>query len=143
MSIRIAEPDDLDLIVSMSMKFLASTDFSKYTDETVVRSVISSILQGPKETGIVLLYEDKGMLVATIKPFAYGTTPMAYELGWWIEPEHRGSGIGKELMSAYEFWASKVGAKIIMMTSLDESINKLYTKLGYKPMEYTFYKEIN
>lgn len=142
MSIRIATLEDLDLIISMAKKFLETTNYSKFVDEEVLKNVVTTIITGPRELGIVLLFEDKGMLAAVIRPFAYGNISMAYELGWWVEPEHRGSRIGKELKEAYEFWAQRVNAKLIMMVALDDSIASLYEKQGYKLMEYTYSKEL-
>lgn len=71
---------------------------------------------------------------------------VAQELWWYLTPEARGSGIGKQMFSAIELWAKEQGATALFMIALEDerspAMEKLYLRQGFKPMERTFFKEV-
>ncbi|MBK8149227.1 MAG: GNAT family N-acetyltransferase [Acidobacteria bacterium] len=77
-----------------------------------------------------------GFLEASIRPFVEDceTDHVGYLEGWFVEPEHRLSGVGRELVSAAESWARGKGCT--EMASDSEVGNDLslqaHLKLGYE-----------
>ena len=64
------------------------------------------------------------------------------ELGWWIDPEHRGGVAGVKLLRFLEEAAKKAGCKIFNMafmeTSMPEAVRKIYLNEGYSLSETTY-----
>jgi GNAT superfamily N-acetyltransferase len=74
-------------------------------------------------------------------PFPFGPYSLATETAWWVEPDKRGSGLGLQLLQAFEYWAKeKAGAAMISMSSLDDKVGEMYTKQGYKLYERAYMK---
>jgi hypothetical protein len=65
---------------------------------------------------------------------------------WFVDPEYR-KGEGLKLLSAYEAIAAKIGVKRMSIAHLlsdnNQTLNKLYVKKGYRPMETHYVKEIS
>jgi len=61
--------------------------------------------------GTVFVAEVDGRLVGFLelgrRDYAEGclSSPVAYVEGWWVDPEHRGSGVGRALVEAAMEWA--------------------------------------
>lgn len=140
--IKIATIEDIDIIVSMAMKFISESNYKNYGNEIALRALVERVLNAPDEDSIVLLYEDKGMIAGITSQFLFGTFKSATELAWWIDPEHRKSRLGSELLEAFEYWAKKVGCKLITMISIDDNVGKYYEKKGYVLQERTYTKEL-
>jgi len=68
------------------------------------------------------------------------------ELWWYLTPEVRGNGVGKQMYDAIESWAKEQGATALFMVALEDerslSMANLYARQGFKPMERMFYKEV-
>lgn len=139
---RIATADDTDLIVSMTMKFLSSVPYGELFTEEAVRNVVEGLLSSDKKDAIVIAIEDKGFIAGIAKKFPYGETLIATEIGWWVEPEHRKSNVGGQLIDAFEYWASQVGCERVTMMCLTEELRGYYEKRGYVLSELAFMKEI-
>jgi len=142
MSIRLATVEDIDLVVEMGLKFIQATNYKDYADEDTIRGLATKIINLPNEEGVILIYENHGMLVATVTPFLFGKLKIAADIAWWIDPEHRGQKAGGELMEAFEYWAKLVGCNFVSMASLDDSVGKYYEKKGYVLQERAYTKEI-
>ena len=141
MSIRIATPEDIDLVTEMGLKFAAESNYRDYVDEQALRALVTKVITAPKEEGIVLIHEH-GMIAGIVSQFLFGTFNSATELAWWVDPEHRKTSVGSELLEAFEFWATKVGCKLITMVSIDEQVGKYYEKKGYTLQERTYTKDL-
>lgn len=126
----------------MAMKFAEASNYIEFVSKEKLEGLIRNVISMDKTQAIIFLYEDKGMLAATVGPFAYGDVLQATELAWWVEEEHRKSNIGKELLEAYAYWALKVGCKFMVMSCLDDSVGKYYEKNGFKLYERTYFKEL-
>jgi aminoglycoside 6'-N-acetyltransferase I len=65
------------------------------------------------------------------------SSPIGYLEGWYVEPQHRGKGIGRALVDKAEAWALAHGCK--EMASDAESTNRLgrmaHERLGYEEIE--------
>jgi len=77
-----------------------------------------------------------GFLEASIRPFVEDceTDNVGYLEGWYVEPELRRRGVGRELVSAAEEWARRQGC--VEMASDSEVGNDLsldaHLRLGYE-----------
>lgn len=140
---KIATIDDLPEVLEMSMKFMASTGYTEYSDEQNIRNLIESIVTGRQDQMIILLKPGVGFVAGQATPFAFGPHYLASEIAWWINEEHRKDGAGAELLEAFEYWAKNVaGCTIITLTSLDDTVGKFYEKKGYKLYERAYMKEL-
>lgn len=139
---KIATLEDLDQIYSMGIKFMEASNYVDYSDPEVVKNVILWHISGDPKERIILL-EDGGFLAASVQPFPFGKGKIASETAWWVNEEARKSGVGRELMNAFEYWAKEVaGCDMVVMTSLDEDVEKIYKKNGYKLYERAYMKVI-
>lgn len=142
MSLKIATIEDLDLVVSMAVKFIEATEYKNLYTEDKIRELASNLLQADKDKTIIFLYGDVGFLAGVTSPFLFGDVKQASEVAWWVEPSARGKEAGKELIKVFEYWAHKVGCKVVTMVSLDEKVGKIYEKNGYKLYERAYLKEL-
>lgn len=104
------------------------------------RSEMSGIYEN-FDTQLVLVAETTGgnligFLEASIRPFVEDchSENVGYLEGWWIEPEYRRSGIGKQLVVTAEAWARNKGC--MEMASDSEIGNDVsleaHLRLGYE-----------
>lgn len=138
--LKIATIEDLDLVVEMSMKFANSSKYKEFVDKDTVIELAKDLLNPDAANKIVILHGTEGMIAGIAMPFVFGKILVATELGWWVDPEHRNKKIGAELKEAFEFWANKLGCKLVTLISLDENLSAYYTKSGYPLYEYAHVK---
>jgi len=140
---KIATIEDLPEILEMSLKFLSSTGYTKYSDEQTIRNLIETVITGQQNEMIILLIPGVGFIAGQTSPFAFGSHLIASEIAWWVNVEHRKEGAGAELIEAFEYWAKNVaGCTTITLTSLDTKVGKIYEKKGYKLYERAYMKEL-
>lgn len=93
------------------------------------------------ETQLILVAETStgkliGFLEASVRPFVEDchSENVGYLEGWWIEPEYRRNGVGKNLVKAAENWARSKGCE--EMASDSEIGNDVsltaHLRLGYE-----------
>lgn len=140
--LRIATDKDFELIKSMVLQFAYETEYKDYVDPVKLGAVIEDMLEGDPSKKIIILHGDVGIIAGVINPIMLGTALMSTEVIWWVEPEHRNNAVGVELLEAYENWAKSCGCKLTTMVCLDDSVGKLYEKLGYTLRERTYLKEV-
>lgn len=140
---KIATHEDFEEIKSMSMEFLTHTGYTEYSNEETISNLINNLLSGKQNEMIILLEPGAGMLVGMSSPFVFGPHFIASEIAWWVNPDKRDTGIGNELIQAFEYWAKNIaGCTLITLTSLDDSVGKFYEKKGYKLHERAYMKEL-
>ena len=80
-----------------------------------------------------------GFLEIGSRNYAEGcaTSPVAYLEGWYVEPDARGSGLGRRLVEAAENWAMTRGYREMASdTQLGNSTSlKAHDALGYEEVE--------
>ena len=150
--VRLAEDKDFKHIFLMLLKFINESPYKEAeVDPEEITEMINSFLESPKNQKVLLLAvneEDKpvGLLAGFLIKHLFNKSKVASELSWWVEPEYRKSRIGLELLSAFEYWGRKVGAKYISLAALDTSLMdklaRLYKARGYTVTEKAFVKEI-
>ena len=142
MGLRVADREDSELIVEMAMKFLNSTRYAVLMSEEQIKSVVDFFLISPNDKSIIFLYDKIGMLVGTTSPLLFSGPPIATEIAWWVNPEDRGTNVGKELLDAFENWAKYMGCKAVTMSCLDDRVGKFYEKNGYVLSERAYIKDL-
>ena len=72
---------------------------------------------------------------------------LAQELWWWVDEDYRGSSAAIKLLKEAEIESKRMGAEKLLMLYLDglegAKMAQIYERLGYKPQERTFYKELS
>jgi GNAT superfamily N-acetyltransferase len=138
--VRIAQPEDLELVMGLVSKFLETTDYKDMADMKKIEELVLHFLTAPKEDKIILLYEDYGFIAGMVGPFPYGRQKVATEMAWWVEPTKRGKKAGSALLEAFEFWGKKLNCDFVSMSCLDDKVAKFYEKSNYKLYERTYIK---
>ncbi len=140
---KIATLEDFNEIKDMAMKFMSKTEYTKYADEEVISQLIYNILTGEQNEMIILLEPGMGMLAGITTPFMFGNCLLASEIAWWVNEDQRKSGVGTQLVEAFEYWAKeKAGCKIITMSVLGHESGQFYAKHGYQLYEQAWMKEL-
>lgn len=147
MEIRVATAKDADVIYDMCLKFVNQTVYKEYLNEEVFKPFVQSFVDGsnPERIGFIAKDGDTpiGMIGGMVNYFIFGGIKMCSEIAWWVEPEYRKTGIGKELIEALEYWANKIDCKFVTMSALDQDyLPKFYGKLGYDFAEISMMKRI-
>lgn len=141
---RLANLNDLPELVNMGMSFAEHSDYKDIADEETISQTIQIFLNSPQYERMILIEEGKAMLGAAISPSLYSKDRVATEVFWWVNPEFRKEGIGNELLSAFEYWAKQIAkADMIAVSTLNDSVEELYLKKGYKAVEKTYMKVID
>lgn len=134
----------------MVYKFWASTPYGNVAlEESKAFDLIATFIEKPVDRIMILAMDgDKpvGFIAAVASETLLTRDKLAHEMAWWMEPEYRKSRVALELVQAYEFWAKKVGCKLIQMSTVEtdqvEKISKYYSRKGYRLIERSFLKEI-
>lgn len=87
-----------------------------------------------------------GFLIAT-----RGVNPLtgelyAEEVAMYVAPEHRSAGLAKEMIDAFETWATKSGCALVKLTAQHsarpEAVARLYRKSGYTAAETAYIRRL-
>lgn len=101
--------------------------------------------------GLFVVYENEGvvegMCIGAKSPIMMNhAVIVGAELMWWVEPKHRDTGAGLELLKAIEIEAFEAGVNIWTMVLLDsvnpEKVDKIYRSMGYEPAERSYIKRL-
>ena len=149
--IRKATADDLQQYAVLAQAFHAASPMHgsiEFDEQGYSQFYLSSL----ENDGVGLwLAEIDGQIVGICGAVAYPlyfnpSGLVVQELWWWLTPEARGSGAGKQMFHTIEAWASEKGASAIFMIALEDERSKkmenVYARAGYRPMERTFIKEV-
>ncbi len=142
MGIKIAELEDLDTVLNLALKIAEATPYKEFIDPAKVQMQIEDVFALPRDEGTIFLYDDVGFLAVVKKDFVFGSVPIAFEVGFWVSPEHRRSGVGSKLKEALYYWAEKVNCKGIVMSCFDDETGKYYEKDEFILMERSYFKKI-
>lgn len=168
---RNAEPRDLDVLLQMCRNFYAGHNESviiKFDDD----STYLSLQQMLEDEGglIVVATEGEPVDPATIKKpedwlaaidysepivgmvgFSYFRPPInlhikaAREAMFWIEPEHRNSGLARSMLSVANIGLKADDVTHVYLTALansPENVGQLYSAMGFTEVERSFVKEL-
>lgn len=148
MNVRPAIEADIPDVVRMGRHFWSQTFFK---DVPYCPDSISYQCRLMMEHRLLLMGEVDGSVAGSVGALAvplYGNLSVlvASELFWYVEPEHRNSGIGKLMLGGIEQAARARGVHTFSMMALEsvepEKAAAIYQRLGYEPTERAFSKRL-
>lgn len=99
---------------------------------------LQKLLQSPNVVYFLAIDNDKivGSIGGAVLPYFFSTRKKVGDLGFYVEPEYRGSRAAIKLVSALESWAKEMGVEDIYLgqtTGVEvEKTKDFYERLGYK-----------
>lgn len=142
--IRDARHADTPALIAMGQRFLRETVYRGRITENPAQmgALVQMLIDSP--TGALFVSERDGIVTGMIGLLLYtqplSGEPMASELFWWVEPEHRGHGV--RLMKQAEAWARAQGATALQMIAPTSEVEQLYQRLGYDRIEVAYQKAL-
>lgn len=144
--IRELTTDDLPTLLPLCREFQAEGGLpGEFVSEKFICSWNNFITL---KMGVVFgMYRD-GKVVGMLGGIAYNDLNdgkmVVMEMFWYVVKEFRGMGL--KLLKTFEAWAIKRGAARLCMACLaglnSDSMSSLYSRLGYRPLDLTFVKEL-
>ena len=138
MRIRLIEPSELEAWCLMRRALWPDAAPDELTREGEVYFAGA----GPLEAvflGVPTSGEPVGMLELSLRSVAEGCrrTPVPYVEGWYVAPEARRRGIGRDLMAAAEAWARERGYEEIASDALIDNLlsERAHLALGFVEVE--------
>ncbi|MFC6835366.1 GNAT family N-acetyltransferase [Halomarina ordinaria] len=148
MDVEAARMEDVDRVADLWValaagqreygSFLASDENRATVREAVARAVV---------TGGLLVAREDGSVVGFVM---FGPSSGAYEQtvekgvveNLYVDPDHRGAGIGTALLRAAEEALRADGADVVALDVMagNEAAQRLYRELGYRPHRITMTK---
>lgn len=143
--VRLAQTrEDLSTAVRLAERFFKESPYADgdFNPSKVYRT-FKQLSRDP-QTGLVALYEDKGLIVGVKTEMLFGTETLTSELCWYVAPEHRNSRIGLELIALYEFWSKEIAKADHCQMALigdGQRLERYYQKKGYQAVEQAFVRK--
>lgn len=136
-------------LADMSMKFLTTTSYREVVARPSVAAMqhnFEAIVRAPRSNCFVYEVDGavKGAILGIVTDHLMTGEGVAVEVGWWVEPECRGSN-GLRLLEAYEEAVKASGASLSVMTCPpddSERVGRIYERAGYRKMEATYMKAL-
>lgn len=152
LSVRFADKSDWADFLKHSKAFFEACpmrDFVEF-DEDGYKSFFDNALQND-DMAIWIAKKDGetvGVSAALIFPLYFSPkSRIAQEMLWWLEPEHRGCGLGQMMFSSIKEWAKDRKADHIFMIALENDksgvMERVYKRDGFTPVERIFSKRIS
>jgi len=134
----------MDYVTEVIKKFAPINGLGIKPSENI-EEIVENILQNKD---IICIKKDgKGVILGILYPLFYNPDVIiAQELGWWVEPEYRGTSIGIKLLKEFEKEAKEKGADKVIMFYLEaqtpDKIDSILKRLDYKHVEYNMVKDL-
>ena|ERR1051326_1213076 len=146
MLIREATDADIPRLIEMGRRFQGATSYDASVTENGASLAALCVRLIESDAGLLLVADADGLPVGMIGAFLFphhfsGRLTVG-EVFFWVEPEHRGCGV--RLLRRAERWAQERGALQIQMIRPQDavSVGTLYERLGYRPLEVAYAKEL-
>ena len=141
MTTRLATPDDMPELLRMGRSFAKAAGLDAEDESMATTLTLLMDAGGLFVTGEPI----HGMAAGLLFPQYFRRSQIvAQELFWWVDPEARRSGAGRDLLAGMEAWARAGGAESLTMVALadldGESIGRFYSSHGYTPLERHYVK---
>ena len=134
--IRPARPDDAERVWPLVREFATSFTPERTAFDTTYQQLMASadtlLLVAESLDGDVV-----GYVLGTSHPTFFANGPVAWVEELMVEPHHRRSGIGRQLMEQAEAWARSTGAAYLALAT--RRAGPFYLALGYEDSA-VFYK---
>lgn len=149
--IRDTTTEDNDELLRMCKSFFSRTGYARLVDFDKDSMIKTLEHLRNDDNGVLLIATDGdktiGMIGALLYPFYFNHShTTGQEMFWWVDPEHRKSGAGIELLKAVEAEARQRGAQSFSMIALDsmtpEQVGNIYMKQGYQKSEHSYIRSL-
>ena len=143
MTIRAATRSDLPILVEMGIRFLSTLYQQHCTGNPIaLHSMLTHLME--RDDGCVIVAERNGVVNGGICGYVFlhhmSGERVASELGWWVDPATRGSGV--RLLREFEAWADELGVQCIQLVAPDDRVGAFYARRGYGAVETLYQKRI-
>ena len=149
MVIRRATEDDLADLVWAACDMVNESPAWEAFDPEAMRRTLGMIFKGGGVAFVAELPKRSrlaGTVVAFISTRPFSGEKFVADLGVYVAPEHRGSGLASQLVRVLEAWAREEGAVEVQLGISSqihaERTGKLYERLGYQQTGLVFTKHI-
>lgn len=136
--IREATFNDIPAIMALGREFADEAGVTARVgwDDASVWDLLAGLIENPDG---ILLVSDNGMIGGMVYPHPFSGLRVFAELFWRAK-----DGKGLALLEAAEEAAKARGAKRMAMIAMDdmERTRRLYSRIGYAPVEVQFMKEL-
>lgn len=118
----------------LAKKFIAEAQFSKA--ELDIASLYN-LVQSPDVVYFLAIDKNKivGLIGGAVIPYFFSTRKKVGDLGFYVDPEYRGSRAAIKLVKALESWAKEMGVEEVYLgqtTGVEvEKTKDFYERLGY------------
>jgi hypothetical protein len=142
MTIRPADPSDVDAIVGMGLRFLAGTRYAQFLppNPDAMRALAERLIADPHTT--LLVAERDDAIVAMIGFMVYdhpiSGERCAGEVFWWSESP----GAGMRVWKQAETWALDQGAVVLQMIAPTPEVARVYERRGYALVESCYQRRV-
>lgn len=141
--IRAGEESDLDDIVSMARVFWSETIYEEEYCPDTVRGMARMCLDQSMLSVLEVDGSAVGFACGIVGGLlANGSVKSGTEIAWWVNKEHRSGRNGISLLKHIEGQARSAGVKywnmVYMQSSMPDSIQGIYEKMGYKKSEVVY-----
>ena len=126
--IRQARPGDADAIAVLAAELAQSFAFSRPAFERMFPELLA------REDACLLMADDAGVSIGYLLGFRHLTFYANGPVGWVeevvVRDGHRGRGVGRALMDAFEGWAADAGCMLVALATRRAAA--FYRALGYQ-----------
>lgn len=147
MLVRFAQERDFEDLVAIGHKFFEFNAYRQHSklDEDSLRATFKDLADNHILLVVDLLGKVVGTAGAYIAPVYWNRNELqGLEAFWWIEPQYRQGGIGKELRLFLQHKARERGVRFWNMIALKESMHdevcQQYQKAGMTHVETVYMK---
>lgn len=148
--LRLGTLEDIPTLLRFARNFHNASPYKTMKfDRVKGEKFLRQILTGDKMDGVIIvaLSDDEpiGFIVGVANEPVFSSAKIATELGWWIEPEHRGTRSSMLIYSAYEDWARRIGCHYVhgaYLPGVSPSLDEFYKKRGYFQVESSYMKTL-
>lgn len=147
MLIRESQQGDYEALIAIAHKFFKVNAYRKHSSIDEM-SLLKTFHQLASDH-VLLVVEAEGKIVGTagayIGPVYWNHKDIqGLEVFWWVEPEYRKGGVGKELRAQLQAAAALKGVKFWNMIALRESMHEevcaQYERAGMQHVETVYMK---
>ena len=146
MPIREASLDEVRSVTEFMKNFEGATQFVKVDVDHAVNKYKGMISNGNGH--MFILEDDNGKMIGglgcVVGDDLHFPRKIAIETYWFVHPDNRGEGLS--LLRYFEQWAKDNGCDAVAMIhltdSMPETLDRLYTRRGYKMIERHYIKEV-
>ena len=133
--IRYATKEDIPGLLGLAERFISETSFEADYDEIAAYKYFSQFIEHMEAD--IIIYDEGGISGGAMVAFAQEAQkqPFCYIAKFFVDPDSRNLGIGRDLTEAVLAWASLHGCSHVFSTAtagLDERNQRLFVNLMKK-----------